>query len=160
MCTLKDFDNLQLTPYHRKLLKEELQGWHDLYLNPARKFHKVNGLMTVMDLGAGCGESAWFYLNHGAERVIAVENDPDAVKLLHANFDNDPRVTIINAGVSTIKIDIEGWEEGTVIETHFRPRFRMIRGPFGMGLRMFRLEKSRTPDWARLYARTKKALLS
>jgi tRNA G37 N-methylase Trm5 len=42
---------------------------------------------TVLDVGAGCGETAYFYFLHGARRVIAVEIDPVQVELLKRNAD-------------------------------------------------------------------------
>src|SRR5437899_4882266 len=110
MCELKDFERLELDNSHRVTLEEELELWHRFYL-PVGK--------TVLDLGAGCGETAFFYLNHGAEKVICVEGDPGAATLLRKNFGSDPRVTIIPEFINSIKMDIEGAEENMIIETHF-----------------------------------------
>jgi SAM-dependent methyltransferase len=40
---------------------------------------------TVLDVGAGCGETAAFFFSKGASKVVAVEPNPQAVKLLEAN---------------------------------------------------------------------------
>ena len=93
-----------------------------------------------MDLGAGCGETAFFYLNHGADHVICVESDREALVHLRRNFGGDSRVTILPVHVDSVKIDIEGSEEGMVLETHFPVRFRSVRR-LGPNVRLWRLEK-------------------
>jgi hypothetical protein len=118
MCEVSDYDHLEMLPYYRSLLKHELKIWHSTYLPLKIKAHDGHGLGTVLDVGAGCGETAQFYLNHGAERVISIENDPDCLKCLRTNFEGDPRVTIVDATLSMGKIDINGFEEGWVFETH------------------------------------------
>ena len=40
---------------------------------------------TVLDVGAGCGESAYFYFQHGAKRVIGIESNRSNVKYLELN---------------------------------------------------------------------------
>jgi predicted rRNA methylase YqxC with S4 and FtsJ domains len=110
VCSLTDFSHLALAEPSLLILKEELDVWHRAYLPIGR---------TVLDLGAGCGETAQFYLNHGAERVICVESNPSFLTLLRQNFGNDPRITIIDANIDSIKCDIEGSEKNMIIETHF-----------------------------------------
>jgi hypothetical protein len=92
---------------HRYVLERELDDWHRNYLPIGR---------VVLDIGAGNGETAQFYLNHGAEHVICIE--PDA-NLLYENFGSDSRVTIVPMAVNSIKSDCEGGEMNMVIETHF-----------------------------------------
>jgi hypothetical protein len=110
MCELKDFEHLKLDPYHRGVLERELGKWHKTYLPLKRNIE------TVLDVGAGNGETAQFYLNHGAKTVICVE--PDA-KLLSENFANDPRIVIVPHAPDFIKLDGEGCERDMVFETHF-----------------------------------------
>jgi hypothetical protein len=112
MCNLEDFSSLALDEEHKSYVQTELEKWHRYYL-PVGK--------TILDLGAGCGETAFFYLNHGAQRVICIEGNPSALKLLKENFGTDSRVVIVDAYVDSIKVDIEGAEEDMVIETHFAP---------------------------------------
>jgi len=120
MCTLADFEKLSMVPPWNHFLKSELANWH-------RITPYVTG--TVVDMGAGCGETAQFYLLHGAERVICFENDPRALKCLYANFGEDSRVIIHPFTVNHFKADIEGSERGSIVETHFPVRFhRMDRG--------------------------------
>ncbi len=116
MCELKDFERLELDNNHRLTLEQELELWHRAYL-PVGK--------TVLDLGAGCGETAQFYLNHGAEKVISIEADSSCYDKLCANFVNDNRVIPILAHLDSIKCDIEGGERDMVIETHFP--FKLIK---------------------------------
>jgi SAM-dependent methyltransferase len=40
---------------------------------------------TVLDVGAGCGETAFFYFLHGAGKVIAIEPNEEAIKCLTEN---------------------------------------------------------------------------
>ncbi|HEV2119780.1 MAG TPA: hypothetical protein VGS11_06735, partial [Candidatus Bathyarchaeia archaeon] len=118
MCSIEDFKQLELDDDHRVTVEQELEGWHEWYL-PVKS--------TVLDIGAGCGETAFFYLNHGARKVICVESDPKAVELLKKNFGSDSRVVIVDAHVDSIKIDIEGSERDMILETHFPFRLRKIK---------------------------------
>lgn len=111
MCQLRDFDNLVMDSEHRGMLRAELRAWHRSYLPPTSLVGK-----TVLDIGAGNGETAQFFLNHGAEHVISIE--PYAGKLM-TNFGKDSRVTIIPRFVNHIKSDCEGGERYMAIETHF-----------------------------------------
>jgi 16S rRNA A1518/A1519 N6-dimethyltransferase RsmA/KsgA/DIM1 with predicted DNA glycosylase/AP lyase activity len=121
MCSLDDYRKLRIQNPWLQYLKIELPEWHGIYLPPG-------GLKgTVLDLGAGCGETVFFFLNHGASRVIAVEPDPTAIKHLAHNYGRDPRVTIIPEPVDFIKIDIEGAEKNMIIEPHFQVAMQIIR---------------------------------
>ena len=64
MCTLGDFDSIELDDVHRSLVQTELEMWHEQYLPCGKK---------ILDIGAGCGETALFYFKHGAEKVVCVE---------------------------------------------------------------------------------------
>ena len=110
MCELHDFDDMDLLTYHRQVLEGELEQWHRVYL-------PIKG-GTMLDIGAGCGETARFYLLHGAQRVLAIEGDPVAYAKLCKNFRGDLRVFPILATLSDIKIDIEGGEDGMTVEWH------------------------------------------
>lgn len=134
MCTLSDFDHLALLPYHRDLLIRELEEWHDDYL-PATG--------TVLDIGAGCGETALFYLNHGAARVIAIEGDPEAFVNLHRNFGADHRVVCLFAHLDNVKLDIEGAELGLNISIHFPFAWRETRANVPEQWWNLRLERAR-----------------
>ena len=116
-CKLIDYFHLDLLPTYKHILEHELDDWHEQYL-------PVKQGATVIDMGAGCGESAEFFLRHGAGFVVAIEAHPAALQYLQRNFGRDPRVLILGLKVEKIKIDIEGGEEDMVFETHFPMRFQ------------------------------------
>lgn len=139
MCELKDFSHLKLDRQHQYILDTELAIWHKWYLTkPDYQFGKDE---TVLDVGAGNGETAQFYLNHGASHVISVE--PEA-KLLYENFGNDKRVLIVPLAVNIIKIDGEGCERNMVVESHWVPlRWKVLHRYRTLFGRVWRLEE----DW-------------
>ena len=126
MCELKDYEDMKLLPEYSGLLKNELDVWHKHYL-PI-----IQGA-TVLDVGAGCGETAKFFLMHGAGRVIAIENNQRAFTYLSENFRNDDRVIALLDDIGGIKIDIEGAEENAAIAMHngLKP-VEVWRAPNGM----------------------------
>ena len=132
MCTLKDFESLELDPYHADLVRKELEMWHVQYLPCGRR---------VLDIGAGCGETALFYLKHGAEEVVCIEGDSKALAMLQRNFGNDRRVRIIPFMIEHIKIDIDGAEEGMLVETHFPHEFRHLWRDGDSETRLWRLSR-------------------
>jgi len=132
LCKIEDFAHLDLLPYHRIILERELGFWHQSYL-PIRS--------DVLDLGAGSGETCQFYLNHGAKKVICVEADSEAVLRLRSNFGGDSRVVIIQSMIGHIKCDIEGGEEGMILETHFPMRMRKLHIPWRTSIRLWRIER-------------------
>ncbi len=71
---------LEVTPYYLELLWREWQAWKNWYLPPWSLKGK-----TVLDVGAGCGETALFYYYHGANKVIAVEPEPVLTSILKRN---------------------------------------------------------------------------
>lgn len=108
MCNVYDF-KMDLSARHWDILRNELDSWHTCY--PTGK--------VAVDIGAGCGETVQFFLNHGAERVLAIEGNPENVKHLTENFQHDPRVTIFPYMIDAIKIDIDGAEKGMAVETPY-----------------------------------------
>ena len=96
--------------------------WHYTYLPR----EKITG--TVLDLGAGCGETARLFLNHGATHVIAVEPNKTALEHLYHNYGQDPRVTIVPLGLDLIKVDVDGAEEDMCIEGHWPSEWQIIKG--------------------------------
>jgi hypothetical protein len=73
-------DSLLLTKARVGDIICEWNQWENYYL-PA---FSLDG-KTVLDVGAGCGETAYFYFLHGAKRVIAIEMDPINLGLLKRN---------------------------------------------------------------------------
>jgi predicted methyltransferase len=120
MCEVKDYKTLKLSEESRDYLKS-LNVWHSLFLLGKNE--------TVLDLGAGEGETAMFYLLHGARRMICVECDKRKFKVLKENRRRmlklfpKAKIQLIFARVDKVKSDIEGGEENMVIETHFPHRF-------------------------------------
>jgi hypothetical protein len=106
------------------MIKTETADWEKHYL-PIDLRGKV-----VLDVGAGEGETARFFLNHGASKVVCVEACADAAKHLVVNERNHPeRITTVNDKFQIsylkiphdfLKMDIEGYEEvllGVKIDT-------------------------------------------
>lgn len=112
----------KLYGYEMELLKEysdlasrELEIWERFYLpvDPAG--------LTVLDIGAGCGETAAFYLAHGAEKVISIEPVPSAFSILKRNVEKNGlnvvtindffRLNHLSLEHDLMKMDIEGAEK-------------------------------------------------
>jgi len=78
----------------------------------------VKGL-TVLDVGAGEGETARFFLEHGARKVLCIEPDEDCFVRLEKNSLGRPiecfhkrfNVGDLNLQFDFMKMDIEGYEE-------------------------------------------------
>jgi len=93
---------------------EESEYWEQDYLPPWSLKNK-----TVLDVGAGCGESAKFFLDHGASIVIAVEPNRKCWPYLEKNAANH-RLHIVEDSFNPqmiydfkpdyVKVDIEGYE--------------------------------------------------
>ena len=117
------------------LILNESASWERYYL-PVSIKDKV-----VLDVGAGEGETARFFLNHGAAKIICIESEPVAAKTLEVNAFNHPgkieahpkffELKDLSMKHDFMKMDIEGYEEsllgGTqlaapaVIEVHGLP---------------------------------------
>lgn len=135
--------------YYAKLLIWEcvLSKTWDLYLPDFSLRGK-----TVLDVGAGEGETAWFFLKHGAARIICVEPNPFCLAILSKNIRaNNWPVDVIPERFSTsllklnpdfAKIDCEGGEEELLrlcriatpmtIETHQEETAVSLVQRFGM----------------------------
>lgn len=106
---------LDLLPGHAEIVRHELNIWERFYL-PC----PIRG-KTILDVGGGCGETAAFFIHHGARKVIAIERDPSACKLLISNtIRNHMNIDIFCGAFSLndlciphdfMKMDIEGGEE-------------------------------------------------
>lgn len=71
---------LVLLKRHAFVLINEWNTWEKYYLTDFPLEEK-----TVLDVGAGCGESAFFYFLHGADKVVAIECNVEAVERLVEN---------------------------------------------------------------------------
>jgi 2-polyprenyl-3-methyl-5-hydroxy-6-metoxy-1,4-benzoquinol methylase len=111
----KMIGKLILDEYAKKTIINELAEFENFYLPPFSLKGK-----TVLDIGACCGETAYFYLQRGAEKVICIEPDPNRVELIKQNKNNfNLNIELINTCFEPshllllydfIKCDIEGSE--------------------------------------------------
>ncbi len=75
---------------------------------------------SVLDIGACCGETAYFFLKHGAEKVICIESNPERANRILQNKQNlNLNIELINDVFRPehlslphdfLKCDIEGHE--------------------------------------------------
>lgn len=108
-------DALSLDEWGKAIIYTELDQFEKYYLPPFPLKNK-----TVLDLGACCGETAYFYLQHGAKKVICIEPDPTRAKIILKNKQNlNLNIELINdffvpkhllLDHDFIKCDIEGHE--------------------------------------------------
>jgi SAM-dependent methyltransferase len=75
---------LKLLYQHAHFLASEWKEWKQFYTPNFPLEGK-----TVLDVGAGCGETAFFYFLHGAYKVIAVEPNVKAVECLKENAERN-----------------------------------------------------------------------
>jgi ribosomal protein L11 methylase PrmA len=118
--------SLELTSYYFELLWREWQSWKNWYLPPWSLKGK-----TVLDVGAGCGETALFYYYHGASRVIAIEPQPSLVPLLRRNMSRNKwdmkivegqfQTSMLEWSFDFMKMDGEGCEAQLLTEDSLPP---------------------------------------
>lgn len=106
--------NWNFSPNRIKMIMAEISVWKQNYL-PL----DLSGL-TVLDVGAGEGETAKFFLNHGAAKIICIESNNEAYRQLARNAVAHPAISAIHKRFSIsdlclphdfLKCDIEGYEE-------------------------------------------------
>lgn len=130
-----------------RAIKQLIKGWlfsevrTGIFINEFEDWQKnylpisVKGKI-VLDVGAGEGESALFYLMHGAKKVLCVESNEDCLENLLYNSDYHNIIPVLEPFDLTMlrdykfdfmKMDIEGYEEvllttelnkSSVIEVH------------------------------------------
>ena len=101
--------------YRISMINRETSDWEKHYL-PIDLHGKV-----VLDVGAGEGETAMFFLQHGASKVICIEAEPGAYGYLALNQRKHPKyitatnskfeLSQLNIPHDFLKMDIEGYEE-------------------------------------------------
>jgi|GEM_PF-1731011 hypothetical protein len=101
--------------YRLGMIHSETHDWMKHYL-PIDLRGKV-----VLDIGAGEGETAMFFLQHGASKVVCIEAEPEAYSYLEINQRKHPKtITAIHSKFEPshlkiphdfLKMDIEGYEE-------------------------------------------------
>jgi len=101
------------SPTRINMILTETKEWEAYYLPIS-----VNGL-RVLDVGAGEGETARFFLQHGASEIVCIEQDKPSWEILKRNAEHHP-LTCLNKRFDLkdleiphdfMKIDIEGYEE-------------------------------------------------
>jgi SAM-dependent methyltransferase len=101
---------------HGRTMAAEMLAWERLYLPQFSLEGK-----TVLDVGAGAGETACFYILNGAKKVIAVEPDARAFSYLKANAERNHwnaelhnscfALDFLGLQHDFMKMDCEGCEE-------------------------------------------------
>lgn len=121
---VKHYDDiLHLTHYYLRTMLVEWHIWTKHYLPSFGLEGK-----TILDVGAGCGETAHFFFKYGAEKVVAIEPNLTAINLLEENIArNDWNVEIITRGFRLsdlriphdfMKMDGEGCESELLKTNH------------------------------------------
>lgn len=106
-------NNWTFNQFRYNIILDETTDWEQHYL-PINIKNK-----TVLDVGAGAGETARFYLQHGASKVICIEPNPHAYRYLLQNAQTHPIIPYqeffclkhLDLPYDFAKIDIEGYEE-------------------------------------------------
>jgi SAM-dependent methyltransferase len=105
--------------FREDMILREIKDWHQHYLPINVKD------LVILDIGAGEGETAKFFLDYGAAEVICIEPCHEAFKHLKENSATNSLVPlnkffeISDLSAQTfdfLKMDIEGYEE-SLLET-------------------------------------------
>jgi hypothetical protein len=147
--------SLKLRPEHFEIIFGEWQDWKRYYLPP----FTLDGT-TVLDVGAGCGETALFYFLHGARRVICVESNPHLANIAIENVETNNwsadvlarpfDLGILKMKFDFMKIDCEGCEAqllnaellpACVMEVHGRDVLDALTSRFDLEVPYARTEK-------------------
>ena len=130
--------NWSFSKFRQELITSETPDWNQNYLPIDLKGK------TVLSVGAGEGEDALFFLQHGAAKVVAVECNSDAYRRLKINaayhnieaVNEAFRLEHLKIPHDFLKVDIEGYEEAllnvkldkpAVIEIHGLPLVERFR---------------------------------
>ena len=106
-------DGWRLNNESAEIMAREYPEWK-YYLPPFNLKDKV-----ILDVGAGCGETARYFLLNGAERVICIENNEECLRYLGVNsYRGNIFVIPLDFSIDMLsdidydycKIDIEGYE--------------------------------------------------
>ncbi|HZY47161.1 MAG TPA: hypothetical protein VFE96_05120, partial [Candidatus Bathyarchaeia archaeon] len=105
---------VKITPYFFGVIYGEWLDWKRYYLP-----FDLSGA-TILDVGAGCGETALFYFLHGARKVVCVEQDAHLSEIIHENIRSNGwnaevltrefGLDLLKIGFDFMKMDCEGCE--------------------------------------------------
>jgi hypothetical protein len=92
--------------------------------------------LTILDEGAGEGETAKFFLDHGARNVICVEPDLSSFRRLVENAKDKPMVCLnkkfelddLKLDFDFMKMNIEGYEEALLSVQFDKPCVVQVHG--------------------------------
>jgi hypothetical protein len=131
--------------FYFSVLANEWRFWENDYL-PVSVQGKV-----VLDAGAACGETAMFFIFHGARKVISIEPNPERFAVLERNvaahgwpvecINDILRPEHLKMGFDFAKIDIEAGDRDLLrldslppcaIETHWKEVTDAFIKKFGM----------------------------
>lgn len=123
-------DGWRFSSVRTAMFMNERSGWFKFYL-PIN----VQGL-TVLDVGAGEGETAKFFLEHGARKVICIEPHDASFRMLQLNAKVKPIVALnkkfdladLDRKFDFMKMDIEGYEEALLDVKIKKPAVVEIHG--------------------------------
>jgi len=127
-CSFEGFggQKIQLLKPYFYCMVEQWRDWTKHYLPNFSLQGK-----TVLDVGAGCGETALFYLFYGVEKLVLVEPDPQCIKYLSKNAKiNSWNAEILNEPFSLehlkikhdfMKMDCEGCEKHLLHAEEIKP---------------------------------------
>jgi hypothetical protein len=139
--------SIKILPYYFNVIFGEWLDWKRYYLP-----FNLNGA-TILDVGAGCGETALFYFLHGAKRVICVEPDQRLSEIIKENIHTNgwnaevlPRqfdLDLLHLEFDFMKMDCEGCETKLfnaislppcVIEVHEGPVLADLKTAFDLSI--------------------------
>jgi hypothetical protein len=141
---------LAMLPPYVHIMLSQWRFWHDTYMI---KGFDMKG-KVVLDGGAGCGETAFFYLLNGARKVICVEVNKEAIPYLYKNKESGLNIEVVEGPFTLdmlnryrpdfLKMDCEMCEREllkldkldipTVIETHDEETHQALMNKFGLKL--------------------------
>ncbi len=115
---------LKITKEYALILLKELHNWNQWYGNGDFS-NKI-----VMDAGAGCGETIYWYAKHGCRNFVAIESNQKCIRYLEENSRvNGWNTKIINDFFNIehlkithdyLKLDVEGGEK-TLLDDSVTP---------------------------------------
>lgn len=123
-----------LTAHYASIIITELLNWKRDYMFPSSLKNK-----TILDIGAGCGESIFYFALNGCRNFIAVEPDPECADLIKKNAEhNSLNIKVYNDYFNKshldetfdfIKCDCEGGESILLEHQTAKPISLEVHGP-------------------------------